>query len=91
MIEEGQDERFRNPDYNKICDLLATFSKEYKHRFSCRVKHDSSEAEALRSIIENRHSLAHEGTNKLNLSVKDMGDYYQRVTLILEALEDILC
>jgi hypothetical protein len=84
------DTRFRNPDYSAICELLGWFSKEYKEKFSQKIKHNGSEAEALNDIVRNKNALAHEGTDKLNLSVKDMSDYYYRVIPIVETIEEIL-
>lgn len=82
--------RFRNPDRSAICEVLGLFSKEYKEKFSQKIKANGSEDEALNDIVRNKNSLAHEGTDKLNLSVKDMNDYYHRVIPIVEAIEDVL-
>jgi len=82
--------RFRNPDRSAICKILGLFSTEYKEKFSQKIKANGSEDEALNDIVRNKNSLAHEGTGKLNLSVKDMNDYYRRVIPIVEAIEDVL-
>jgi len=84
------DERFRNPDWGSISGLLGEFSQEYKAAFTDRISHDSIEANALRDVINNKNSLAHAGTSKLNLTVTDVDGYYRRVVPILEALEQIL-
>ena len=94
-MEEDEYERqrieecFRNPNYKKISDLLGNFSKKYKEKFLRKINPNGSEAEALNDIVRNKNSLVYEGTDKLNLSVKDMNDYYHRVILIVEAIEDV--
>jgi len=82
--------RFRNPDRSAICEILGLFSKEYKEKFSQKIKANGSEDEALNDIVRNKNSLAHEGTDKLNMSVRDMNDYYHRVIPIVEAIEEVL-
>lgn len=83
-------ERFRNPDWGAISGLLGEFSQEYKDTFAHKIAHDSKEATALQGIVDNKNSLAHVGTSKLNLSVKDVQGYYSRITPILASLEQIL-
>lgn len=83
-------EHFRNPDYGKIVKLLGDFSPEYKRKFTDIISGNGKEANALKDIITNKNSLAHEGTYKLNLTVKDMADYYHRALSIIEAVEKIL-
>ncbi len=82
--------RFKNPDRSAICEILGLFSNEYKVKFSQTIKANGSEDEALNDIVRNKNSLAHEGTGKLNLSVKDMSDYYKRVKPVIEAIEEVL-
>jgi hypothetical protein len=84
------DERFRNPDWGSISGLLGEFSPAYKTTFTHKIAHDSAEATALQGIVDNKNSLAHVGTSKLNLSVADVDSYYRRVVPILETLEEIL-
>lgn len=84
------DERFRNPDWGKISGLLGEFSQEYKTIFTHKIAHDGTEAIALQGIVDNKNSLAHAGTSKLNLTVTDVDGYYRRVVPILEVLEQIL-
>jgi hypothetical protein len=83
-------ERFKNPDWGAISGLLGEFSAEYKITFAHKIAHDSSEADALQGIVDNKNSLAHVGTSKLNLNVTDVDDYYHRVIPILETIEEIL-
>ena len=83
-------ERFRNPEYGSISGLLGEFSKEYKTTFTDKIAHDGIEATALQGIVDNKNSLAHVGTSKLNLTVKDVDGYYHRIIPILEVLEQVL-
>ncbi|HUT67313.1 MAG TPA: HEPN domain-containing protein, partial [Dehalococcoidales bacterium] len=83
-------QRFKNPDRSAICEILGLFSKEYRDKFSRIIKAHGPEKEALDNIVGNKNSLAHEGTSKLNLSVKDMNDYYKRVIPVIEAIEEVL-
>jgi hypothetical protein len=83
-------ERFKNPDWGAISGLLGEFSQEYKVTFAHKIAHDGTEATALQGIVDNKNSLAHLGTSKLNLSIEDVQDYYSRITPILESLEQIL-
>jgi len=83
-------ERFRNPEYGSISGLLKEFSDEYQQRFREKISHDGSESTALASIIGNKNSLAHVGTEKLQMSVEDVENYYHRIIPILETLEEII-
>lgn len=83
-------QRFRNPNHGAISGLLKEFSDEYQRLFKERIPHDGKQAEALQAIVDNKNSLAHLGTRKLQLTVGDVRDYYGRILPILEALELIL-
>lgn len=89
-IREVLHQRFRNPDYGAISGLLGEFSKEYKKAFADKITHNGMEATALQGILDNKNSLAHEGTDKLQMSVDDVDNYYHRIIPILEVLEQIL-
>ncbi len=83
-------ERFRNPDYGSISGLLGEFSTEYKAKFKKKIAHNGTEAVALQAIVDNKNSLAHVGTEKLQMTVSDVDGYYHRIIPILETLEKIL-
>lgn len=83
-------ERFRNPNWNSISGLLKEFSEDYQRKFTEKISHNGSEASALESIMKNKNSLAHVGTEKLQMSVSDVDGYYHRIIPILEVLEQIL-
>lgn len=85
-IEDG----FRNPDHGKISGILKQFSTAYQDEFRLYVPHDGKAAEALNSIVENKNSLAHKGISSLQMTVRDVHDYYARIVPIFEALEKIL-
>jgi hypothetical protein len=83
-------QRFKNPDYGAISGLLGEFSQEYKKAFADKITHNGREATALQAMLDNKNSLAHEGIDKLQMSVGDVDDYYHRIIPILEVLEQIL-
>lgn len=84
------DRFFKNPNRNAISGLLKEFSEDYQRKFRERISYDGSEATALESIRGNKNSLAHVGTEKLQMTVSDVDDYYNRIIPILQVLEDIL-
>ncbi len=83
-------DRFKNPDWGAISGLLKEFSEDYQLKFKDKIPHDSKEATALAAILDNKNSLAHTGTKKLEISVVDATDYYYRILPILEAIESIV-
>lgn len=83
-------DRFKNPDWSKISGMLKDFSEEYQRRFGELISHNGTEASALMSILANKNELAHVGTWKLEMTVREVGDYYRRIVPILEVLEQIL-
>jgi len=83
-------QRFRNPDYPKIADVLLDFSPAYRDTFKGHITPSGTEANALQSLVDNKNSLAHVGTAKLNLTLGDVRSYYNQSLLILQALENIL-
>ena len=83
-------QRFRNPNYDKIAEMLNDFSKAYQETFKATIARDGSEADALQSLVDNKTALAHFGTTKLNLTLSDVKNYYRQSLTILETLEQIL-
>lgn len=83
-------QRFRNPDYNKISDMLLDFSAVYRDTFKSKIAPNGNEADALKSLVDNKNSLAHVGTAKLNLTIGDLQGYYHQSMIILQTLENIL-
>lgn len=83
-------ERFRNPDWAAISGLLKDFAGRQQQDFRTRIPHNGREASALESLLGNKNSLAHNGTTKLQISIKEAEEYYQRIVPILEAVESFL-
>lgn len=81
---------FRNPRVPEIVGLLNRFSQEYGRAFTGRIPPGGKEADALKSVVDNKDNLGHKGTWKLDMTVGDVDDYYRRVVSILEALEAVL-
>ncbi|GAH52530.1 unnamed protein product, partial [marine sediment metagenome] len=89
-VREVLHQRFKNPDWGAISGLLGEFSQDYKKVFADKIIHNGAEAFALQGMLDNKNSLAHEGTDKLQMSVNDVDNYYHRIIPILEVLEQIL-
>ncbi|MFC1987426.1 hypothetical protein ACFLVH_02650 [Chloroflexota bacterium] len=83
-------QRFKNPDWGTISGLLGEFSPEYKKAFANKITHNGVEATALQGMLYNKNALAHEGTDKLQMTINDVNNYYHRIVPILETLEQIL-
>ena len=83
-------QRFKNPDHSSISGLLKEFSDEYQSAFKEKISYNGKEATDLKSILDNKNSLAHLGTRKLQMSIKDIDDYYRSIITLLETLEQIL-
>jgi hypothetical protein len=83
-------QRFRNPDYSKISQMLLDFSPAYQSTFKSMIAPNGREADALQSLVDNKNSLAHTGTVKLNLTIGDVQIYYNYSMRIIQTLEQIL-
>ncbi|MFH0846642.1 MAG: HEPN domain-containing protein [Chloroflexota bacterium] len=82
--------RFRNPDFGSISGLLGEFSDKYKEEFKNKITPNGREADAMQSLMSNRHSVTHEGVTNLNLTISDISTYYTNIIPVLQALEQIL-
>jgi hypothetical protein len=89
-VVQSLEQGFRNPDHGKISGLLKMFSEDYQRKFRQRIPHDGKEAIALQSVVGNKNALAHAGTSNLQLTIKEVDNYYRDIKPILEVLEDIL-
>ena len=85
------DQRFRNPDYQKISTMLFDFSDEYRASFKSKITPNGKEADSLQSLVDNKNALAHTGIASLTLTIGDVQSYYQHSMIILQELEQILC
>ncbi|OGP55547.1 MAG: hypothetical protein A2Y65_00890 [Deltaproteobacteria bacterium RBG_13_52_11] len=83
-------QRFRNPSYAKIAEMLKDFSQAYQQTFKSTIAPNGNEADALQSLVDNKNALAHAGTAKLNLTLDDVSIYYRQSLPILQTLEQIL-
>ncbi|MBI4337436.1 MAG: hypothetical protein HY683_06375 [Chloroflexi bacterium] len=88
FVQKSLKERFRNPNSDRISELLGSFSTQYRDAFKTRVP--SKQKESLNSIIANKNSLAHEGSWKLHVTLDDVDGYYRDVIPVLEAVEQVL-
>ena len=89
-ISKDIEQRFKNPTYGKICDVLGQFSSRYRAEFQNKFSANCLEVDALNSILRNKTNVAHYGLANLGISVKDVEIYFQGVVNILEKLEDLL-
>ncbi|MBI4215788.1 MAG: hypothetical protein HY687_00100 [Chloroflexi bacterium] len=88
-VREVVHKLFSNPEHGTISGLLGQFSPEYKSKFVEKIPHNGKEGTSLTSIVNTKNQIAH-GTNKFQLTLRDMEDYYTNVIPILEILEQIL-
>lgn len=89
-VVQSLQQGFRNPNHGKISGLLKMFSEDYQRRFKQRIPYNGKEAVALESVVGNKNSLAHVATSNLQLTIKEVENYYRDIKPILEVLEDIL-
>lgn len=81
---------FQNPRRQSIGETLKRFSSDFSEAFYRRFPEDCSEMKALDSINSTKRDLAHKGAYSLNLTLKDIESYLNRVIPILEEVESIL-
>lgn len=89
-VVQSLQQGFKNPDHGKISGLLKMFSEDYQQKFKQRLPPNGKEAVALQSVVGNKNALSHVGTLNLQLTIKEVGDYYRDIRPILEVLESIL-
>jgi len=87
-VRERTHRSFMNPNTQNIVSLLDRFSKAYKKSFVKRV--NSTSKAAIDSIVDNKNWLAHGDTGKLQVTVRDVSDYFRRSARAIEVLEDIV-
>ena len=83
-------ERFRNPNWGTINGLLGEFSPDYKESWSKRFPVNEDVHEALLSIVGIKNDLAHRGTTALQVTLRDVEGYFNRVTLAVDEFERII-
>ena len=88
FVRSSIDRQFRNPNFDRIGEVLARFSGEYQNDYKDSVSREAREA--LGSIIGQRISLTHLGTAQSHLTVQDVSRYFELIVGILEVVEEIL-
>ena len=83
-------DRFRNPDWASINGLLGEFSAEYKAIWVGRFPPNEDVHEALLSIVGIKNNLAHQGTSALQVTLRDVQSYFERVSLAVDEFERII-
>ena len=83
-------ERFRNPDWGSINGLLGEFSAGYKESWTNRFPANEEVFEALSSIVTIKNQLAHQGTSALQVTLRDVQSYFERVSLAVDEFERII-
>ena len=83
-------ERFRNPDWGSISGLLGQFSEDYRRSWATRFPANEGVFEALSSIVTIKNQLAHQGTIALQVTLRDVQSYFERVSLAVDAFERII-
>ncbi len=77
-----------NLNADKIAIGLIKFSKEWKEKFEIEITDEQKEH--LKSIISNRHNIAHGKIDKVQLKLSDIIDYYKSAIKVVEILHTII-
>ncbi len=80
------DRVFRNPEYDKIENLVKALDSKYTTTLNSKIAERSKEA--LNSIVRNKNKVAHGELSNATLS--DIELYHKDATIIFEGLENIL-
>ena len=83
-------DRFRNPDWGAINGLLGEFSATYKESWAGRFPANEDVFEAFSSIVTIKNQLAHQGTMALQVTLRDVQSYFERVSLAVDEFERII-
>ncbi len=84
------DQRFRNPNWAAIERLLGEFSESYRRSWVQRVPSNGLVGEALTRIVKIKNDLAHRGTTSLQVTLRDVQSYFERVSLAVDEFERII-
>lgn len=88
FINNSIERRFGNPKSDVISGTLNAFSTSYGRDYTQKTRLE--EREALDSIVNNKNNLAHVGTWKQELTIREVRGYYQGIQRVLTVLEGIL-
>ena len=83
-------QRFRNPNWAAIERLLGEFSENYRRSWVQRVPSNGQVGEALTRIVKIKNDLAHRGTTSLQVTLRDVQSYFERVSLAVDEFERII-
>ena len=88
FIKDSIGRQFRNPRSDDIAAVLRRFGDDYRQSYQKSVSEQAKAA--LSSVVNNRLSLAHEGTSRSNFTVNDVRAYFSQIVSLLEEVEKIL-
>ena len=88
FVQTSIDQQFRNPKSDAIATVLKRFGTDYSQSYQKAVTQQAKEA--LSSVVNNRLSLAHQGTSRSNFTVNDVRGYFSQIVVLLEEVETIL-
>jgi hypothetical protein len=86
LVKTLIDQQFRNPDYDKIQNLLKGLGPTYANQFKKAI--GSANKDALNSIVMNKNLIAH--GNPWNTTLNDVVEFHKKAQMIFEVLEKIL-
>jgi hypothetical protein len=75
---------FRNPNRDQLLQLVRTFDVAWSNDLD---QNYADGLDAVNSVVNNRHVIAHGGT--MSLSLHDIGGYYDHVKRLVRRLEDL--
>ena len=82
--------RFRNPDWGAINGLLGEFSAAYRNSWTSSFPSGSKTDASLQSINSIKNALAHEGSNSLHVTLRDVQSYLNDAILAIDHLEQLI-
>jgi len=86
LVKELIDRQFRNPNYDKITQLIKALNLGYVSILNSKI--DTQSKTGINSIVQNKNKIAHGETS--NATLNDVINYHNSATKIFEVLEDIL-
>lgn len=86
LVKRFLHRHFRNPEYDKILDLVNALDARYATRMRSKVPPAS--AEGINSIVNNKNRVAHGESS--NATLKDVRVYHDNASVVFHELERIL-
>lgn len=81
-------QQFRNPFHAQITTLLKACSGPLCDSYLNKIPPGAPNA--LDSIVDNKNSLSHTGTWKMQMTVRDVKEYWGKIAQILDAIDEVL-